>query len=450
MLRFLDRTRERARLERAIDQRALAVVWGRRRVGKSRLVRTSIEGRPSIYYVGDERDAALQREALAREAARLIPGFDEARYDGWESLLLRLWRDVPEGAVVAIDELPFLVSSSPELPSLLQKLIDRGSSPALILCGSSQAMMHGLVLEASAPLYGRAQELLRVGPLGARWLSEALGVEDPRAVVERWTVAGGVPRYWELLEPYRSLSRAIQELLLDPLGPLFMEPAHVLKDDYRDPRRAMSILALVGSGTHRLSEIAGRLGEPSSSLARPVARLVELGLVCREVPFGQSARDSKRAQYRVADPLLSFWYRFVEPNRSRIEAGLTETVWAQVSEAWPAHVGLAWEALVRQAVPRMTIAGRRFEPASRRWGKAGAPELDVVAAAVDDPRVILVGEVKRTVKAREVPRELASLRERSSRVPELAGAELRFALFALEGSRDPGVIGAKEVIDALD
>src|SRR5688500_18940243 len=124
---FLDRTAELARLKRALSRRegALAVVFGRRRVGKSRLVREALRGRQAAYYVGDDRDAAVQRTALATEITRLLPGFADVDYSDWEPLLERFARDAPKGAVLALDELPSIVARSPELPSLLQKFVDQ-------------------------------------------------------------------------------------------------------------------------------------------------------------------------------------------------------------------------------------------------------------------------------------------------------------------------------------
>lgn len=99
--------------------------------------------------------------------------------------------------------------------------------------------------------------------------------------------------------------------------------------------RPASILALVGQGCHRPSEIAGRLGVRATDLSRSLALLLELDLLRREVPFGEPPRSSKRALYRIADPFLRTWYRFVEPNRSRLGAGLLSLVGAEVQRAWP-------------------------------------------------------------------------------------------------------------------
>ena len=159
-LAFVNRVRELSRLRRALSRPggALIVVYGRRRCGKSRLLQETLRAHDHAYYLADLSAASMQREAIAVEIGRIVPGFAVATYRDWAALL-ETWRlRAPAGAWLVLDELPYLTQSSPELPSVIQKLVDsEGAHPLrLILCGSSQRMMHGLVLDESAPLYGRA------------------------------------------------------------------------------------------------------------------------------------------------------------------------------------------------------------------------------------------------------------------------------------------------------
>lgn len=455
---FLDRKPELERLRSALDLPggSLVCLYGRRRLGKTRLLAEVLRGRPAAYYVGDDRDASLQREALAREIAALLPGFDSVGYPGWEPLLSRWWSDAPPGGILALDEFPSLVAVAPELPSLLQKFVDRGAPAArhLVLCGSSQRMMLGLLLDASAPLYGRAREIVRLEPMAASWLGKALRLDDPADVVRHHAVWGGVPRYWELAAEHPDLWLAIERLALDPLGVLHREPERLLLDDMTETARAASILALIGQGCHRLSEIAGRLGVPATSLARPIARLAELGFVERESPFGSAPRSSKRTLYQIADPYLRFWFRFVEPNRSRLGAGQIVPVRREIEEAWAAYLGSAWEDLARRSVGRMEIEARRWKPASRWWGRARGGEsieLDLVAEADGDAGLVLVGEAKLRATDREIPALLAELERKAAACPDLEGCRVLPAVWVLEGARSrrrPPVLTAKEVLRA--
>jgi len=457
-LPFLDRERELQRLRRALDSRegSLVCVYGRRRVGKSRLLREATSDRRAVYYVGDARDAPLQRAALAREIAALVPGFGAVVYAEWEALLDRWWREAPDGAVLVLDEFPALVTSSPELPSILQKQVDLPGRKTrhLVLCGSSQRMMQGLLLDASAPLFGRARELLKLSPLEAGWIRDAFHCVASESV-DLYAAWGGIPRYWELARDYSGRVEAVSELVLDPLGPLHREPERLLLDDIREVARSASILTLVGQGCHRVSEIASRLGVAATSLSRPLMRLVDLGFLDREVPFGRSVRDTKRTYYVTREPFLRLWYRFVAPNRSRLEATQVEAVSREVEAAWPEHVGGVWEDLARRSVARLGIGGASWHPASRWWGRGrnGEPlELDMVAEAAGDPSRVLVGEAKRSCTVREAAALLAQIRDRASECPPLRGKEIVPVLMVarLRGrGRQASILTADDVLNAL-
>lgn len=457
-LPFLDRKDELARLKALLGRAdgRLAVLYGRRRCGKSRLVQEALRGRPSVYYVGDDRDASLQRSALAAEIARLLPGFGDVRYPDWEALLARFWREAPRRAVLALDEFPSLVQSDGALPSLLQKLVDRGgpASPHLILAGSSQRLMQGLVLDRTAPLFGRAREILKVAPLGAGWIGSGLRTLDEVRAVEAFALWGGVPRYWELAADYASPVEAYQALVLSPLGVLHDEPRRLLLDDVRETSQPLSVLALIGAGCHRLSEIAGRLGKPATSLGRPLATLVELGLVRRDLPFGASLQDSKRTAYRLGDPFLQSWFRFVEPNRSRLEAGQAAAVAREMTRMLPLHVAGVWEDLVRDSVPRAALRGARFGPAASWWGPGTDRkplELDVVAESADRAELLL-GEVKWQEHV-DWPREIGAMRRKAALLPLAAGRRVRLAFWAKRAPRslpeDVACFTPRHVIRAL-
>jgi AAA+ ATPase superfamily predicted ATPase len=447
-LPFLDRQDEMRRLRRVLSGQGgqLAVIYGRRRCGKSTLLRQTCTA-SDLYFLADQRDAALQRQALAVEAARLLPGFAAGRYPSWDALLGALQDRAHVRMNVVLDELPYLVAGAPELPSLLQGYLDRPEPRRLsfVLCGSSQRMMQGLVLDRTAPLYGRAQELLNVEPLQAGWLPTALGVKGA-AAIEAFSVWGGVPRYWELARQFDSLETAIADLVLDRHGVLHDEPAGLLLDDQRTAGQAYSLLSLIGAGVCRLSEIAGRMGKPAGSLTRPLLQLIELGYVRREVPFGESERSSKRTLYRLEDPFLTFYFRFLQPNRSLLELGRLSPVAARVRAELPRHVAGIWEALARRSVPALEIGGQRWGPSRRFWtaGAAGGLELGVVAESLDR-RAVLVGEAKWSARGISPRRLLEELRTRAAAVPGLRDRKLVLALWLRERPR--GRVGTGTVIE---
>ena len=297
---------------------------------------------------------------------------------------------------MVIDEFAYLVAECPALPSIVQGWLDheaRAAGLIVALAGSAQQMMQGLVLDASEPLYGRALEAMRIGPLPAPYLFEALALTEASDVVKAYAAWGGVPRYWELAEPFGAdLDAAVEALVLDPLGPLHTEPDRVLAAEVPPAAVLRPALDVIGAGAHRVTEIAGRLGQPAPSLARPLSRLGLLELVRREQPFGASERSGKRSLYRIADPFLRLWFRVVAPHRSMLAAAPRERRLELWRAARPSLFSETWEELCRLAVPRLARVQEGWLPAARLWG-AGGPEWDVVSTTSDGTSVLL-GEVK--------------------------------------------------------
>jgi AAA+ ATPase superfamily predicted ATPase len=456
-LPFLDRREELVRLQRLVARQegAFGVLYGRRRCGKSRLLREAAPPGSSVYFVGDDRETALQKAGLAAEVGRFLEGFDRVEYPEWDALLARWWGDAPAGTVLILDEFPSMVAKAPELPSVIQKYVDRDPRRGLhlLVAGSSQRMMHGLILDRSAPLFGRATEILNITPLAAGWIGEALSIDDPRDAVTAFAHWGGVPRYWELARDHTDAAEAVRSLILDPMGVLHEEPGRLLLDDLRDTTQAASILSVIGRGCHRVSEIAGRLGKPATSLGRPLQRLMEMGFIEREVPFDAPVRGSKRTLYRIVDPFLGFWFRFVEPNRSRLEARQLEAVELSIAAEVNHHIGSVWEQLARRSVPALEIDGQTWGP-SRRWWGPGLDrrplEVDLVAESQAGDRV-LVGEVK-WASPREGRRLQHELRQKVDRLPFVDGREVVPVLWLAAAPDDVPenrVITPRQVLDAL-
>jgi AAA+ ATPase superfamily predicted ATPase len=227
----------------------------------------------------------------------------------------------------------------------------------------------------------------------------------------------------------------------------------LLRDDLRDTALAASLLSLVGRGCHRLSEIAARLEKPATSLSRPLQRLVDLELIRRDLPFGASTRDSKRTLYRIADPFLRFWFRFVEPNRSRLEAHQVDAVARQVSRELPLHASSVWEDLARESVSALRCFGKSWKPARRWWGPGldrKPLEIDLVAESADG-RALLLGEA-RWSGSREAARLLSQLERKAANFPAATGRNVRLALWLGDSDTykpSPDVFGPEAVLRAL-
>lgn len=406
IMRFLNRQEELRRLDAlagAADG-GLAVVYGRRRIGKTRLLVEWCRRHGGVYAVADQSAPDVQRRHLAQALAVAFPGFADVEYRDWGALFTRLAREARAEAwtgPVVLDELPYWVVSSLELPSVLQRWIDheaRAAGLVVAVAGSSQRMMQGLALSADAPLFGRARELFEVGPLGLSEVSVAIGREAPRDIIEFYSAWGGVPRYWELaVDAPRDVRAAIDTLVLDPRGPLHDEPDRLLLEEMPSALEVRPVLDAIGNGAHRVSEIAARIGRPATSISRPLKRLLELGLAQREIPFGDHERQSRRSLYRIADPFTRLWFRVVAPHRGLLVSGTAQVRRALLDRSFDGLAAATWEEACRRRLPLVAPRSRLgrlgpWQPASR-WWSGNAPEWDVVAENVAGTHVLL-GEAK--------------------------------------------------------
>ena len=398
-MKFIDREAEMGRLERVVmgEQAALVVVWGRRRLGKSRLLAEWCCRHEGAYWVADESAAAIQRQYLSEEMDRVFPGFSSVVYPDWTALFNRLSSEASQrgwrGPLV-LDEFPYLVAAAPELPSILQRWVDREKRTGgvvLALSGSSQRMMMSHVLNADAPLYGRADEILKIEPLLPGYIRDAVPNLTAQATLDFHTSWGGVPRYWELAQRFEDeYVAAIDELLLSPLGVLHDEIDRLLRQEMPSAIPLRPILDAIGLGAHRSSEIAGRLQTAATSITRNLQQLQSLGYVRREVPFGVNEKRSKKALYKLADPFLRLWFRVVASHRGGLQSASKTGRRKLLSAVWPQLRAEAWEELCRDSIPFLRPLNRDWHRAGRLWADH---EWDLVSTSLEGD-TLLLGECK--------------------------------------------------------
>jgi AAA+ ATPase superfamily predicted ATPase len=467
-MKFINRKEELARLNRLVRQpmAGVAVIWGRRRMGKTRLLLEWVNRHGGVYYMADESSAAIQRKYFAAAIEQSLPGFSEIEYPDWTTLLSRLAKEAGRtkwrGPIV-IDELPYLISTSPELPSILQGFVDRDAKKAKLIiafCGSSQRMMQGAILDSAAPLYGRADELMKLKPISVGYMKEALKIKKPRQIVESYAIWGGIPRYWELVEKNKgSFFEQIDRLVLDPMGPLNEEPQRLLLEESPSAIGLRPILDAIGLGAHRLSEVAARIAQPTTSMMRPIQRLIELDLIQKEIPYGTDESNSKRTLYKIKDPFVRFWFEIVAPRRSLFFQAEKSTRIQWLKESIPQIYSIMWEELCRLAAPHLSRdwSGSTFEPASRFWQGQGL-EWDILTQSQNGSK-FLIGEAKWTAKIPSVTwihRTIKELKDKGlPPVHRQPNAKILYALFIPEKPKklilpaDTKVIDARDVLRAL-
>ena len=333
MVNFVNREQELRALRRAVGIRSgLAVVSGRRRVGKTALLDrfaaewAGSDERRAIFLPGTRAPVAeaLRRlEERIRAAVPPAPGdlLDLGHLDSWDTALgYLLARSAEHPLLLVLDEFPYLCEADPALPSTLQARWDhRGEAQlSLVLAGSHVGLMEDLVA-ADAPLFGRADAHLRLAPFG--WREAPLLVDaDADAALEAFVTVGGMPRYLDLWDPRVDALANLTELLDGPGAPLGDEGLVVLQE-LSPASAAARVLELVALGAQTFTAVKDRAGLAPATTSEALASLESLGLLDRQTPVGQDPRRTRRVRYRVRDPLLRLWLALVQPHRESFELG---------------------------------------------------------------------------------------------------------------------------------
>jgi len=395
---FVDRESELERL-RALygsDQASLAIVYGRRQLGKTSLVLESISDREgAVYYQAVQETPAVQLTRFIHAAEAVYPGIADVRRE-WESLLRHL---IDRNAVIVIDEFPYLVDTEPSLPSIIQRLWDHEvaeSNATLVLTGSAIGMIHEHALDGGAPLYGRISQTpngrLELQPLPFASLPEFVPTYSNEELVFVAGVFGGTPRYLSPLDESRTLGENITRLLLDPDGALHDEPETVLQMELTEVNRFFALLGSMASGNRVRNEIAQGAGIDNRDTSYYFDRLETLTLIERHHPVTADPTRSKTTRYRIRDPLFRFYFRYLYGRTGEYELYGEDAYADLIEPELPDFVSEPFERLCQQAVPNVYTDLQLTRAAGPWWDKER--EIDVVAPT--NGARLIVGEAKFT------------------------------------------------------
>jgi AAA+ ATPase superfamily predicted ATPase len=435
---FLNRTAELRALERMwkAPDGQLALVWGRRRTGKSYLLAHFARDRRAVFSTATEQAADVELAAFSdRVREVLAPGPRDVLARGpfrtWDEALHYLAdAAVDEPLLVVLDEFSYLVESTPALPSIVQRFWDttgRASRLRLVLCGSATNVLEGLGA-AHAPLFGRFTLRLQVHPFSFRDAAAFHPGLAPAEAALVYGIVGGMPLYLRLWDPEASVEENLLELFGEAHGPLVNEGELLLRTELPEAAGYFRLMAAIADGHTKFSGIrdVARM-DPTRGLERlSMVRLVE-----RRAPVTEDLGQTRRRTHRIGDNFLTFWFRFVYPNRGEIERGLgPQVVASAVLPRLDAHMQPVFEELARDHVRNLAMAGEL--PGVTRvgswWSADGRTEVDVVA--LHDRRVVLAGEA---TWAGTVDRgALVRLRQGLRLLPD-DGDEAPLALFARDG-----------------
>jgi AAA+ ATPase superfamily predicted ATPase len=437
---FVNREQELATLDRWWEgaRPGIALVWGRRRLGKTALVQRFASGKRTVFHTGAGRPAADELRLLSRAAEGVLAGgvrdLGARPFDSWDDALETLAGAArAEPLLLVLDELPELLDTSPELEGVLRAVWDRTRSRSrlrVLLAGSAQRTMEALQ-EERAPLFGRLDVSVLLQPFRPHEATLMLRGLRPAEQAAVWGLVGGVPLYLEWWDTSASLAANLERLVCAPGAPLLTAGELTLATDADAGDLARQVLYAIGAGRTKHNEIADAIrADPT----RVLERLTRLGLIERLVPVTEDPRRTRRRLYRIADNFLSFWLRLVDRHRAEIERGLGRSIARVLVRELDDHLGGPWEDAFRIHLRRLAEQGELgpgVVAVGRFWTAAADPvELDAVALAGRSRAAVLVGEAKwaRSVDGAAVARALAR------KVPALPRArdDVRFAVCARE------------------
>lgn len=426
-MRFYDREKELALMEQLHEVHpSFLVITGRRRVGKTELIREFCNNKKSLYYYVDQnKSISIMMEEFGRYTATVLdmPGY--ARIDSPESLLEFLF-SYKNPVIVVFDEFQRFLKIHPSFISQLQHFWDtqkKTSHVFFIISGSSVGMIKKIFLGGESPLFKRADNILTLRPFFPRECMQILadlGIKDPGDQLDLYLLFGGTIYYYTFLEKYRctSFEDALDTLVLHDLAPFRKEMSDVLIEEFgREHATYHEILAAIAEGKCAQKEIADFTHLAPTSLPPYLKDLTDLlGIIEYRVPVTEYDRNSKMGRYIFSDNFFRFYARYIYRNMSLYQSGKYDLLKEKILSEWKGFSGAAYEELVRTLL-KEDLAGQYTHIGS--WWNRRGDEIDLLCLG---PTGNLAVEIKnRHLSLSEARSLLITLREKIPLVKGLSG-----------------------------
>ncbi len=392
---FIGREKEQKLIDELYtsDSFEFLILYGRRRVGKTSLLKEAAKGKNAVFFSAQEKNDALNLEDFSALLQKHFDGSSFGTFESWESACEYITNHTKgEKLLLIIDEFPFIAAENPSIKSILQHVIDhiwKTKNIMLVLCGSSVSFMEKEVMGYSSPLYGRSTAQLELKPFdyydSARFFSQ---YSDTDKLVT-YGILGGIPCYLERFSDKKSIAENLESEVLRTGSFLKEEPQALLRMELRDPAGYNSIFEAISSGASRMNDIAGKTRELTSKCVKYIATLRNLKLIDKLTPAGED-ESARRTIYRITDNYFSFWYHFIFPERSYYEIIGPDAAAREIMqpENISDYMGEAYERICSEYMLRMAKKGSLpFTPhiIGKWWGNNPSTRRQ------DDVDILLLG-----------------------------------------------------------
>ena len=403
---FIGRSEELQFLEEryATKSGQLIVLYGRRRVGKTETLRKFCQNKPHVFYVCTESPDEQQLTAFSdRMLKKGLPASQFiTRFSDWKQAFSNV-TELPgkEKKLLVIDEFPYMVKANNSIPSILQNLWDeklKNENVMIILCGSAMSYIEKEILGEKNPLYGRATGILKMKEMGFYDAIQFLPNYSPQDKITAYAVLGGIPHYLKQFDDKLTSGENIQRNILSRGSVLYSEVEFLMRQELRETAVYNAIIEAVAMGNTKMNDIHQKTKIEKNKLSVYLKNLIDLGILVREFPVTDSVKvqsNISRGLYKVTDNFFRFWYAFVFPNQSELEAGDAEGIWHYVVRPeLDRYTSYLFEEVCRQYLRKQNRKNAlpfRFTQIGRWWDKAG--ELDIMATDLRRTN-FLIGECK--------------------------------------------------------
>ena len=463
-MKFIGRKEELGKLEAEYQRDgSFVVVYGRRRVGKTTLIKEFIKNKTAFYYLATEELEVQSMKRLAGVIGRATNNslLNKAVFNDWLDLFQLVADYKPnEKKVLVIDEFPYLVKTNPAFPSILQNAWDellKDNNVMLILSGSLIGMMLKHTLSYDSPLYGRRTAQMRLSSLPFNDVYMASGLTFERAV-EQYAITGGVPKYLEFFEDGRELVDQIKDVVLNKSGFLYEEPFFLLRSESLSAVNYFSIIKTIADGNHKLGKIASALNQDTYSITPYLSTLTELGFIEKRIPVTEkNPEKTRKGLYFISDNFIRFWFHYVYPYKGELELDNVQIVLDEINKDFKEKfVAFAYEDICKEIFQNLCKKGGiDFVPSriGSYWLNDFNNDTEIDVMAIDNQnKRIFVGECKYHNKSVDA-QVYFSLKEKVENNDEIkkgfTGFELIYGLFSKSGFTNRMLDIAKENVDIL-
>ncbi len=398
-MKFVDREAELNALERLWKKESpeFFVIYGKRRVGKTELIKQFMKNKPHIYFLAEKISEPENLKILGNLVGE---HFDDSilvakGFDSWSIAFEYLGKKIKQRTILVIDEFPYLAEVNKGISSIFQAGWDeylKNTPIFLILCGSSIAMMENEVLAHKSPLFGRRTGQMLLKTFNFKQASMFFPNLSFEEVLPYYSILGGNPSYLNRIDQQKSWKENLIDQFLYPTSPLYNEVEFLLQEELREPRNYFAILKAIAFNKTKIGEIVNETGFEKSFLHKYIFVLEDLQIIEKEVPVTEkNPLKSRKGIYKLQDQFFKFWFKYILPNKSRIEEGKINYVLNLVKEDLNSLTAENYERVACEIINERENEIFIFDRVGRWWDKN--EEIDLVALNESENK-ILFGEVK--------------------------------------------------------